>query len=203
MPLCYNPGMANEPITPQEEQLPPAPQERSNAGARTKLNAEMIKKAKVYYEEEATDKPVKDAGGNIIGYDINLPTKEGLALWLNVSRKTVYNWADDSEEAIEGLTEEEIDLKRQFLHIFDQIMSEQGRRLINKGLAGKYNPLIGKLLLGRHGYKDEMDLTSGEQPIKSVQFEIVSARKAQTEAAHEAEAARNASPAKEPGGATE
>lgn len=190
---------------------PPASAEdqgKHPGGAPSKLTEAMVRKAQEYYDVEATDKPIKDGGGNIIGHDVNLPTKEGLALYLNVSRKTLYNWAEDTEEAYTGLNEEEIALKEKFLHIFDKIMSEQGKRLINKGLAGKYNPLIGKMLLSKHGYKDAVDITSDEEPVRSIAVEISPARDAVTPAAKEAQAVtaqanetpteRNASIPKEP-----
>lgn len=84
---------------------------------------------------------------------VNLPTAEGLALHLGVSRRVLYDWADKYDE---------------FLHILDELNSEQAKRLINNGLSGKYNSNIAKLVLAKHGYKDQLGL-SGEgegSPIK-------------------------------------
>lgn len=84
---------------------------------------------------------------------VNLPTAEGLALYLGVSRRVLYDWADKYEA---------------FLHILDELNSEQAKRLINNGLSGKYNSNIAKLVLAKHGYKDQLGL-SGEgegSPIK-------------------------------------
>lgn len=85
--------------------------------------------------------------------DVNIPTIEGLAIYLGVTRSTVYEWKDEYKG---------------FSDILGLLMQEQGMRLINKGLSGKYNPTIAKLILSKHGYKDQVGL-SGEgegSPIK-------------------------------------
>lgn len=84
---------------------------------------------------------------------VQLPTAEGLAKWLGVSRKTLYNWAEEHD---------------QFLHILEQLNQNQVIALISNGLSGKYNSTIAKLVLAKHGYKDQVGL-SGEgdgSPIK-------------------------------------
>lgn len=164
---------------------------KNRMGAPMKLTRDSVDKAKEYYLNVAVDRPEKHPeSGVITGVEVNLPTKEGLALYLGVTRKTLYNWAEEDEAAWEHLTDEEAELKKDFLYIFDCIMSEQAKRLINKGLAGKYNSLIGKLLLGKHGYKDMTDMTTNDEPIAAVQFEIVKPREAVTPAAKAAVAAK-------------
>lgn len=84
---------------------------------------------------------------------VNIPTSEGLARHLGVSRKTLYNWAENHDE---------------FLHILEQLNQNQVIKLISNGLSGKYNSTIAKLVLAKHGYKDQVGL-SGEgegSPIK-------------------------------------
>ena len=49
----------------------------------------------------------------------------------------------------------------------ENILAEQENRLVNGGISGKYNPVISKLVMGKHGYSDKTDLTSGEKPIQA------------------------------------
>jgi hypothetical protein len=48
-----------------------------------------------------------------------------------------------------------------FSDLMTRVRNEQAERLLNNGLAGKYNPVIAKVLLTKHGYVDkvETDLT--------------------------------------------
>jgi hypothetical protein len=74
-----------------------------------------------------------------------LPTIEGLAVHLNVARKTIYNWADEHPE---------------FLHILEQLKAAQASQLIQNGLVGVYNSTITKLMLTKHDYTDKQDITT-------------------------------------------
>ena len=78
-----------------------------------------------------------------------IPTIEGLAVFLNVSRKTLYNWKAENEE---------------FLHILDDLMARQAKELFSNGLTGDFNSTITKLILTKHGYSDrvEQDVTSSD-----------------------------------------
>tara|TARA_R110000772_G_C13075792_1_gene416889 strand:+ start:236 stop:628 length:393 start_codon:yes stop_codon:yes gene_type:complete len=78
-----------------------------------------------------------------------IPTIEGLSVYLNVSRKTLYNWKAENEE---------------FLHILDDLMARQAKELFSNGLRGDFNPTITKLILTKHGYSDrvEQDVTSSD-----------------------------------------
>lgn len=87
--------------------------------------------------------------------DVNLPTVEGLGLSLGVSRSIMYEWKESHDE---------------FSDILEEIMREQGKRLINKGLSGKYNSTIAKLILSKHGYKDQVGL-SGEGEGESIKID--------------------------------
>lgn len=112
------------------------------AGRPTQYSDNILKKAKEYIESCQDTKK-----------EVRLPKSEGLALYLGVTRKTLYNWADEHEE---------------FLHILEKINQSQVEKLIDNGLAGKYNATIAKLVLAKHGYKDQVGL-SGEgegEPIK-------------------------------------
>ena len=106
-------------------------------GRPTKLTDALIEKAAKY----ATNDYMLQ--GEVI------PTIEGLAVFLNVSRKTLYNWKAENEE---------------FLHILDDLMARQAKELLSNGLRGDFNPTITKLILTKHGYSDrvEQDVTSSD-----------------------------------------
>ncbi len=114
-------------------------------GRPVEYNEEILKKAKKYIAS------CKDKDK-----EVNIPTLEGLALYLKIHRDTIYAWRDDHEE---------------FSDIVAEVMGEQGKRLINNGLAGKYNPTIAKLLLSKHGYKEQIGL-SGEGEGEPVKLEV-------------------------------
>lgn len=107
----------------------------ADKGRPTEYSAEVLNKAREYIDS------CKDSKKKV-----SLPKAEGLALHLGVTRKTLYNWADQHED---------------FLHILDEINQIQVNRVIDKGLSGDYNSNIAKLLLAKHGYKEQIGL-SGE-----------------------------------------
>jgi len=75
---------------------------------------------------------------------VRIPTLEGLAVFLNVSRSTIYEWANKHPE---------------FSDILEQAMARQAQGLIENGLMGIYNATITKLLLTKHGYVDKQEIT--------------------------------------------
>ena len=82
-----------------------------------------------------------------------LPTVEGFAIYLGVSKKTLYNWADEHKE---------------FLHALDELMTYQAEQLINDGIYGgkEVNATIVKLLLqNNHGMKERVDQTTNDKDI--------------------------------------
>ena len=66
-----------------------------------------------------------------------IPTIEGLSVYLNVSRSTVYKWKGDNAE---------------FSDILEDLMARQAKELFSNGLTGDFNPTITKLILTKHGY---------------------------------------------------
>ena len=87
---------------------------------------------------------------------VNLPTIEGLATFLGVTKPTLYDWAE---------------LYLEFSYAFDKVKREQHDRLVNSGLSGDYNSTIAKLMLSsNHGYKEREDKTSDDKPLT---FQIV------------------------------
>lgn len=72
---------------------------------------------------------------------VKLPTIEGFATFLDVSKKTLYNWGDENPL---------------FLHALQKINHEQKERLFNMGLSGDYNSTIAKLILSsNHGMSEK------------------------------------------------
>lgn len=88
-----------------------------------------------------------------------VPSIEGLACHINLAVSTIHKWSGE-----EG--------KEKFSEALGKLMAHQGRKCLNKGLDGTFNPAITKLLLHNHGYSDKAenktDLTSGGEKIGSI-----------------------------------
>jgi len=112
-------------------------------GRPTDLTNELVEKASGYL-------------GTCIGV---LPTKEGLAIYLDVARSSLYEWCKGDTE-----------LHKDFSDIFDKIMAEQGQRLIQGGIYGRFNSTITKLMLSKHDYieQHQTDLTSKGNEIGAI-----------------------------------
>lgn len=83
----------------------------------------------------------------------SLPTIEGFAVYLDVTKKTLYRWKEKHEE---------------FGHALEKILTIQAKQLIDDGIYGgkEVNATIVKLLLqNNHGMKERTDQTSGDKPI--------------------------------------
>lgn len=95
----------------------------------TDYNPEVLERTKIYL---AT---YKDQGDMI-------PSIAGLSCYLKIARSTIYDWASQEDKA-------------EFSDILQEILSNQENVLINNGLNKKFSPEITKLVLGKHGYKDQ------------------------------------------------
>lgn len=73
---------------------------------------------------------------------VKLPSIEGLARYLKVSKDTIYAWEKIHPE---------------FSYVLHALRSEQADRLINMGLSGDYNPVISRMLLSKHGYAERSE----------------------------------------------
>lgn len=74
-----------------------------------------------------------------------LPTIEGLAQVLGVTRRTLHNWDNESE-------------KPDFFHTLGRLRCQQKITLLEKGLTGEFNPAIAKLMLSaNHGMHERWD----------------------------------------------
>ncbi len=82
-----------------------------------------------------------------------LPTIEGFAVYLDVTKKTLYNWSKKDEK---------------FLHTLDKILTLQAKQLIDDGIYGgkEINASIVKLLLmANHGMKERTDTTTNDKEL--------------------------------------
>lgn len=110
-------------------------------GRPTKYSEEFIGKADAYLKLEQDKKK-----------SVRLPTIEGFAGFIGVNKTTLYEWAKDHVEFSNALT---------------KILTEQQKRLVNKGLSGDYNSTIAKLVLSaNHGMREKSDLTTDGKEIK-------------------------------------
>lgn len=93
---------------------------------------------------------------NHADYEDIVPSIAGLACYLKLSKKTVYNWSKE-----EG--------REDFLHMLEEIASKQERMLLSGGLSSDMNATIVKLMLSKHDYSDkvETDITSGGKKIEN------------------------------------
>jgi hypothetical protein len=90
-------------------------------------------------------------GGFMYSIRAKLPTIEGFASFIRVSKSTLYDWAEEYED---------------FSYALEELRREQKERLMNEGLSGNYNPTIAKLILSsNHGMREGKDLTSGGNSI--------------------------------------
>ena len=99
-------------------------------GRPTKYNEEMLTLANAYIDQH-------------LEYGSTVPNAAGMALALNVSKKTLCNWGEDHPE---------------FLHTLDRLNEKQEDLLISKGITSEFNSTITKLMLANHGYHDKQDL---------------------------------------------
>lgn len=104
------------------------------AGRPTVATPEMVERAWTYL----TDKKRGWQSDEVI------PTVEGLAVYLGISKETLY-------------------ARDQFSDVLKAVKALQGKKLINGSLSGKLNPLISKMMLSsKHDYveKSAQDLTT-------------------------------------------
>lgn len=129
-------------------------------GRPTKLNKKVID-ACWEYLENCKDKPIVDDKQKFLYLEVNLPKAAGLLIYLwekygiYLNQSTLYAWGDISDTAMENKTPLEQKHKIEFSKILTVMNSLQEHRVIDNALTGTYNALLSKLLLGKHGYKEE------------------------------------------------
>jgi NAD/NADP transhydrogenase alpha subunit len=120
------------------------------AGRPTLYNDEIIREAWAYIQN--TNDEWDKANSRL---KVNVPTVEGLALHLEVTRSTVYLWQKEYSE---------------FSDIIETLLQKQAQALINNGLSGSYNPTIAKVLLTKHGYTDKQEIDQKTEHSGTVGF---------------------------------
>ena len=119
-------------------------------GRPTIYNEEILIKTKEYISqcEDNVEEYHKTRGNTSDSYEriikVNLPTIEGLAVYLGINKDTIYTWRKEKQE---------------FSELIEELLAHQAKQLINKGLSGDYNPTIAKVLLTKHGYREGSELT--------------------------------------------
>lgn len=111
-------------------------------GRPTEYNESVLEKAREYFISGWQE------DGDVI------PSIEGLALYLGLTRPTIYDWKKHED-------------KQDFSYIVEQILILQSKKLFTGGLTGDFNSSIAKLMLTKHGYSDkiETDITSKGEKI--------------------------------------
>lgn len=126
-------------------------------GRHSEFKEEYISQVDEYLASCIDKEPYRDSEGQQIERTVKIPTVEGFALFLGVNKSSLYKWeAEQSEDFSDAL---------------DKIRIEQRERLINNGLANRYNSTIAKLVLSaNHGMseKRDIDLTSNKKELKNL-----------------------------------
>jgi hypothetical protein len=92
---------------------------------------------------ETVQAKADDYARNPEDYGDVVPTAAGLSLILNVTKSTLYKWAE--EHPI-------------FSDTLSSLNATQEKRLINGSLMGDYNATISKLMLSNHGYREKSEV---------------------------------------------
>lgn len=113
--------------------------EDKQVGRPSLFNREMIERAKEYIRFFQQSRSTEEMENDV---EV-IPSVAGLALYLGVSRATLYNWGDENEE---------------FLDTLAILQAVQEVSLLNGGLRGRFNAQISKLALANHGYSDKQEI---------------------------------------------
>lgn len=120
------------------------------AGRPTSYNEQILIDTKAYIdscEDEVVQVVTGESEKGFTTYKektrVKLPTIEGLAYRLKISKDTIYQW--------------EI-IHPEFSYVINDLRAKQAERLVNNGLSGDYNAYISKALLAKHGYHDKQEI---------------------------------------------
>lgn len=130
------------------------------AGRPTIYNEEILTKTEEYiisceggYEVQTRPKIVDGIHKGEEDYSkivAKVPTIEGLAYYLGINKDTIYTWRKEKPE---------------FSELIERLLAKQANELINKALTGDYNPVIAKVLLTKHGYREGTDITTNDKDL--------------------------------------
>lgn len=124
----------------------------------TLLTKELRSKAAEYLTLRRDNVELTEKGA-LAFVEVQLPSIADFALFLGITRETVYDWSNKDS------VRHDID----FSDIVKEISMEQEKRLINNGLGGLYAPKVVGMILAKHGYSEkiETDITSKGESIGS------------------------------------
>lgn len=119
------------------------------------LNRALIAKhaggAPCLYNDVTLDKAKQYADSySDLGHKI--PSIAGLAVYLGITRETVYQWMKKHKELSDTIS---------------GMMAEQEQTLLNNGLDGTFNAHITKLVLSKHGYTESANNNNNIQIVVS------------------------------------
>ena len=123
---------------------------KSKPGRPTLCTPELVKMAEDYLD-----------GGWKNQEDHTFPSVLSLAIYLGVSRQVLYKWRTEDNKPI-------IDILARANELGEFI-------LVQKGVDGKFNSAITKLVLGKHGYSEKIENTNKNE-IKDMPTEDLEAR---------------------------
>lgn len=127
-------------------------------GRPTLLNEALLGRAKTYLID----------GFQEIGNTV--PSVAGLSCYLGVSKKAIYNWADESKGDYND------PIRIDFVHTLAAIQAKQEMMLIDGGLSQRFSGTITKLMMANHGYSDKVETdvtTNGESVNKPTTINLV------------------------------
>jgi len=99
---------------------------------------------------------------NYSDYGDAIPMACGLAVALDVSKKTLYNWAEAEEN-------------QEFLHALEKLKTFQERSIINGSILGDFNAPISKLMLtNNHEYQEKPETNNADEetPPLNITFNV-------------------------------
>lgn len=107
---------------------------KNKVGRPTEYSEDILSKVEEYLDLKRPNK------------DEVVPSIEGLALYIDIARSTIYEWINHKDKNV-------------FSDIVSKILEKQARILINKGLSDVFNSSITKIMLTKHGYRDSQEVT--------------------------------------------
>ena len=118
----------------------------ANVGRPTLYSEELVAKAQEYLDMLPKDEVVHSI--------------EGLSLYLDIDRSTVYAWSAD-------------ETKPDFSYIVSKILAKQGKTLVNSGLNGTFNSKIAGVMLSKHGYREGHDMTTDGKALAPILVKFI------------------------------
>lgn len=88
-----------------------------------------------------------------------MPNVAGLAIFLKISRETIYAWVKEED-------------KEEFSDIYKELMAKQELILASKGLSNEFSGMITKLMLTKHGLSDKSEVKADIDAVIDVNWEV-------------------------------